>query len=301
MMMKRKSTEQEESVMWQQFYGYFVFFLLSAGFSLSAEVIVNDFGDEDDFSSSSPIYLIREEWEGNYTIPGDESDFIHQETQTSFAVFTDAQEEEGIIRARVIRMTTCAEFRTDAVNEGNTVYIGIRYKDNLPVVYGAMPVYAHDGNDWVEIAAIGGQFDHAWKVAVVPVEPQHLAATEGEYRFRIGEGLWSRGLTGDLPLDRIELAGAQNELTVEVAVQGFYPVERDAAYTDVTRDSCWRVDGEAFFPIGFAAGWTGMSEDSWQEMADAGFNTVLFYNWMMISEPYAAGEVWETLASGGHY
>ncbi len=268
---------------------------------LSAEIVVNDIGDADDFSTSAPVYLIREAWENNYNIPGDDADFIHQETDTNFWTFTDAPSQTGLITARIIRMTTYAEFQTNAINAGDSVYLGIRYKDHLPVVLGAMPVYAHNGMDWVKVGDIGGAFDHAWKVAVIPVSSQQVAVTNNRYRFKIGTGFWGSGLSGDIPLDRIELATTQAELTVEADTPGFYPAAGDGNFPNLTKDSCWYVDTKPFFPIGFAAGWTGMSETSWQDMADAGFNTVVFNNWMVIQDPYAAGDVWDSLPSSGHY
>lgn len=269
---------------------------------LVGELVVNDFGDDDDFSNSSTIYLIREAWENNFNIPGGDADFIHQETDSSFWIFTEAPNQPGLIKARVIRMTTCAEFQTDTIPSfSDSLFLGIRFKDNLPKVYGAMPVYSHNGASWVQIGTIGGLYDHTWKVAVIVVPKIHLSINNGNYRFKLGKGFWDSGLTGDLPLDRIELASTRAELTVEPDDPGFYPAAGDGNFPNLTKDSCWSVDNKPFFPIGFAAGWTGMSEDVWQNMADAGFNTILFYNWMQISDPYAAGEVWGILPSSGHY
>ena len=64
--------------------------ILSIHAVLYGVVIVNDLGDSDDFSTSSDIYLVRVDWEDNYNIPGDTADFIHQETNSDFWIFTTA-------------------------------------------------------------------------------------------------------------------------------------------------------------------------------------------------------------------
>ncbi len=268
---------------------------------LTAELIVNNFGDNDDFATTSDIYFIREAWEGNFNIAGGDANYIHQESNSAYWIFTESPSTDSVINARTIRMTTNAEFQTKAINDGSAVFLGIRYKDHLPVVYGAMPVYSYNGSAWVEIGKLGGKFDHKWKVEIITLEANSLSAINGRYQFKIGTGQWSQGLTGDLPIDRIELASAEGELTVEADTPGFYPSEGDGNFPNLTKDSCWTVDDKPFFPVGFAAGWTGMNENSWTDMADAGFNTVLFYNWMVINDPYAAGDVWDSLPSAGHY
>jgi len=275
-------------------------YILVQDFTLTK--ITNDLGDSDDFLTTSQIYLERYGWEGNYNIPGDDADFIHQETADSFWVFTTAPVQQDLIKSRTIQMTTNAEFYASAIGQGNTVYLGIRYKDNLPDYYGATPVYSYNGSDWVEIGSLGGDFDHQWKVEVIAVSPSDVSIANNRYRFKIGEGIWSRGLKGFLSIDRIELATSAAELTVEADRPGFYPAADDGNFTGLHKDSPWYDEnGDPFFPIGFAAGWTGMSESLFQKVADGGFNTLVFYNWMDISDPYAAGDVWDVLPSAGHY
>lgn len=264
-------------------------------------VLRNDLGDADDFSTDAAIYLVREEWEDNYNIPGGAANFIHQETDEQFWVFTDAPNSDELIKARVVRMTTSAQFHVRADAPGETVYLGVRYKDNLPTVHGAQSIYAKQGQSWNELGRLGGEFDHQWKVAVLEVTPNVITPEDGEYIFRIGSGFWSEGLTGDLPIDRIEMAPEESLLEVEADDPGFYPASGDGNFPNLDSTSPWQSDGQPFFPIGVAAGWTGMSPSSWRDMSDAGFNTVLFYNWMDITEPYAAGPVWGELPSENHY
>ncbi len=268
----------------------------------SATLLVNDFGDDDDFNTNSQIYFERFGWETNYNIPGDDADFINQETVDSFWVFTDAPNYSDLIKARTIVMTTNAEFFTTAIGTGSTVHLGIRYKDNVPTYAGGAPVYAHNGSYWVEIGTLGGAFDHQWKVEVIAVSPSDLGVSNGLYRFRIGEGLWSLGLKNFMSIDRIELATTAAQLTVEPPTPGYNPAAGDGNFPGMDKDSPWLDEsGNPFFPIGFGAGWTGMSPALFQQVADGGFNTLVFYNWMDIGDPYAAGDVWDVLPSPGHF
>ena len=51
--------------------------------------VLNDFGDDDDFSTSSDVYFVQFNWEGP-NIPGNGTygEFIHQETPTDYWVFS---------------------------------------------------------------------------------------------------------------------------------------------------------------------------------------------------------------------
>lgn len=257
--------------------------------------VANDFGDSDDFSASSGIYLVRFDWEGpNIPGGGNYGEFIHQERPSDYRVFTTSDNGPGFVRARTIRMSTCAEFFTSALGTGDTVYLGIRYKDNLPLFYGPEPVYAFNGSEFVRIGSLGGAFDHSWKVEVIAVSPSDVKSSEGKYRFKIGSGTYGSGLKSDLAIDRIELATTREQLLAEPAVPGYYPAKEDI-YPGMNKGTPWYVDGRPFFPVGFAAGWTGMSESGFQKVAGAGFNTLLFYNWMNKQKPYAEKGIWDVI------
>ncbi len=273
-----------------------VFLVLPVHLLIQAQdKIVNNFGDNDDFSPSSEIYLVQFNWEGP-NIPGGGSygEFIHQETSTDYWVFSDAPEHPDLIKARTIRMSTNAEFYTSAIAPGDTLYLGIRYKDNVPALYGPEPVFAHNGSGFIKIGGLGGNFDHKWKVQVITVIPTAIKAGEGKYRFKIGDGTYSRGLKSDLAIDRIELAKSKELLTVEADTPGYYPAENNI-FPEMDKNTPWYADGKPFFPIGLAAGWTGMSEARFQQVADGGFNTLLFYNWMNKSRPYEEKNIWDKM------
>ncbi len=260
--------------------------------------VVNDFGDEDDFSTSSDIYLIQFNWEGpNIPGRGNYGEFIHQETPKNYWIFTTAPDTiPGLIKARTIRMSTYAEFYTESIGFGDTIYLGIRYKDNVPSLYGTEPVFAHNGSGFVKIGGLGGDFDHKWKVKVIAVSTSSIKASNGKYRFKIGEGTYGSGLKSDLAVDRIELATSRDLLNVEADTPGYYPAANNI-WSEMDRNTPWFADEKPFFPIGFAAGWTGMDEDKFQQVADAGFNTLLFYNWMNKEQPYKA----DLLAEGTYF
>lgn len=269
--------------------------------------VFNDFGDADDFSTAAGVYFAeRFAWDANYNIPDGTAkgagELIHQETADSFWVYTDAPAGENPIKSRTITMNTYAEFYTTAIGVGNTVYLGIRYKDNGPTYYGGDPVYAHNGSNWIQIGSLGGDFDHQWKVEVIEVSSSDVAATSGKYRFKIGTEVYAQGIHSFLSIDRIELATTQGELTVEPDMPGFYPDVPDI-YSGMDKNTPWYDEyDEPFFPIGIAGGWTGMSEAAFDEIATAGFNTMIFVNWMDPANPYPeGGAIWDVMASSSHY
>ena len=257
--------------------------------------VLNDFGDDDDFSTSSDVYFVQFNWEGP-NIPGNGTygEFIHQETPTDYWVFSKAPDNPDLIKARTIRMSTNAEFYTTAIGTGDTVYLGIRYKDNVPSLYGPEPVFAHNGTGFIKIGELGGKFDHKWKVEVISVVPSKIKAGNGKYRFIIGEGTYGSGLKSDVAIDRIELATTKDQLTLEADIPGYYP-SADNVIPDMNNKTPWYVNDLPFFPIGFAAGWTGMSEAKFQQVADGGFNTLLFYNWMNKNQPYVEKDIWDVM------
>ncbi len=283
--------------MTDKFKKYLLFLLvLSVQTMVQAQgKVINDLGDEDDFSTSSDIYLIQFNWEGP-NIPGKGSygEFLHQEIPTKYRVFTEGPDTPGLIKARTIRMSTYAEFFTPALASGDSVYLGIRFKDNVPSLYGPEPVFAHNGSGFVKIGGLGGNFDHQWKAKVISVSTSAVKASNGKYRFKIGEGTYGRGLKSDLAVDRIEIAAEKALLNVEDDTRGYYPAENNILQ-GMNRNSPWFANDKPFFPIGLAAGWTGMSEARFQQVADAGFNTLLFYNWMNKERPYEEKNIWDVM------
>ncbi len=276
----------------------YLLFLLALSVQTAVQAqgkIANEFGDEDDFTTTSDIYLVQFNWEGP-NIPGNGSygEFLHQETPTEYRVFTEAPDNPDLIKARTIRMSTYAEFFTTALASVDSVYLGIRYKDNVPTLYGPEPVFAHNGSGFIKIGGLGGNFDHKWKVMVIAVPLSAIKVSNGQYRFKIGEGTYGRGLKSDLAIDRIELATSRDLLNVEADTPGYYPSANNI-WPEMDRNSPWIADEKPFFPIGLAAGWTGMSESKFQQVADAGFNTLLFYNWMNKKQPYVEKNIWDVM------
>ncbi len=275
---------------------------------LSQTIVVNDIGDDDDFNHASEIYFNLYWWESNFNIPAEDANFINQEIGDDYWIFTSApdQNDPQLIKSRSLRMTANAEFLPLAIGQaGDSLYLSIRYKDNISTFYGAQPIYAFRGNnqwDWVQIGTIGGAFDHQWKTEIFSIPKTNLMASENRYRFKIGTGVWGSGLKAPIPIDLLELATTRAALSDNPDVAGCYPNPEDGNYQNFNSNTPWYDNnGQAIFPTGIAAGWTGMSPAKFQAVADAQFDVLIFYNWMDYYAPYAAGDVWDSLPSAEHY
>lgn len=267
-----------------------------------------DIGNPNDFSTNENIYFDRETdfagdgwpfyWYVGYSdYPSSMAWF---ENSSEFHWATAPANTNGWVTSRAIHYRHFGRFQVQSSSfalEGNgypsaNLYITIRYKDDIrPGSYNGCPVSSWNGSQWVLQGILGGKLDHRWKTQQFVIEKDEVRTSNNRFIFKIGVGVYSDGVIGELPIDKIKLADDSDTAEFEADADGLWPISPASNFDNLGNNNEF-VPGEgAFFPFGIHSSGLWISnggnattpgtgtKDTWQCMEDAHMTMYSFHGW----------------------
>ena len=137
------------------------------------------------------------------------------------------QRSHGVLPAGAIKFFKFAKFRIDADGfpaEG-TVYLTIRYKDNVQPFPPYTGVGLYSANKITPLAILGGANDHRWKTTTVTLDIADLEVIDGDFRIKLGDNYTAQN-AGELNIDKIKLSTDKDISEFEPDAPGLWPADR---------------------------------------------------------------------------
>lgn len=267
-----------------------------------------DIGNPEDFTTNQNIYFDRETdfaddgwpyyWYTGYNdYP---SSMAWYENSNEFRWTSAPANTNGWISSRAIRYRHFGRFRVRTASfslNGNgapsaNLYLTIRYKDDVRRgSYNGSPLFSWNGSRWVLQGILGGKLDHRWKTQQFVIENDEVRASNNRFIFKIGEGAYSDGVIGELPIDKIKLANDTNTSEFEADAEGLWPTSPASNFANLGKNSEYVPGDGAFFPFGIHSSGMWISDggsatragsgakDTWQCMEDAHMTMYSFHGW----------------------
>lgn len=231
-----------------------------------------DFGATTDFEANMQIYFPKPP--ENYELWGmtNAKTYIRYENPKRFYWVTKPSNPAKYTTARVIKSFYAAKVRLAPVaNARGRGTLAVRYKDNL---LAPVSVLMHTKKGWTQIGALGGKFDHAWKVAALPFDFAAAALESGTWLVQIGSGAYG-DLRGDLPIDWVGLA--VNKPSLPGPTPGFWPTPAPSRFPNLAKTQSYAPDQDPVFVAGVLV--KGMRAGSWKTFADNHANAIIYQGW----------------------
>jgi hypothetical protein len=228
-----------------------------------------DLGTPEDGDGARDVSIAQDHaWGGE----GKWREFIRYEKADDFRWATAPPDPTGYVTARVVKSWYAGELRVRPfASRPPTLYVAIRYKDNLP---SPATVSVRDGGDFVAVGTIGGKRDHAWRTQVYAVDGGRVGVADGSYRVRIGKADYG-DLMGDLPIDWVRVSG--RPIAADPDAPGYYPARPKSPFDDLGRTQVYRAGAKATFPVGVMV--KGLRPNTFETVAKAGLNSAFLLGW----------------------
>ncbi|HPM77921.1 MAG TPA: hypothetical protein PK961_12575 [bacterium] len=269
-------------------------YAVDGGVDRAQFVRFNDFGATTDFEANMPVYFPKPP--ENYELWGmKDGAYVRYENPKRFYWVTKPSNPGAYTTARVIKSYYAAKVRLAPVaGARGRGALAIRYKDNL---LAPVSVHLHTSKGWTQIGALGGKFDHAWKVATLPFDFGAAAVESGTWLAQIGSGAYG-DLRGDLPVDWIGLA--LKNPTVPAPTPGFWPTPAPSKFPKLAKTMSYAPGQPPVFIAGVLV--KGMRVGSWKTFADAHANSIIYQGWetkwKRLWEVYAADKYQDRVRAG---
>ncbi len=263
-------------------------YLPDGGVQRAAFVRFADFGTPDDYSDARDVYFPKPP--ENYWLWGQENpnQFIHYETPDRFYWVTKPKMADRYTSARVIKSYYTAKLRIKKPEAlSGAGMLAIRYKDNLLQPTSVEVLFR---GEWRRLGTLGGQYDHAWKVASFVFDVRQTDVENGTYLVRIGRGDYG-DLRGDLPIDWVGLANGPVQLPAPTP--GFWPAPAASNFAKIGQTREYVPGQGPVFLTGILV--KGMRTGSWEYYAQNKVNALIFQGWETEWR-----RRWETYAEGGY-